>query len=80
MFLFSLEKRGACSGAPPNTEVDRLLQSGEALEGNQVPVDRRKFNGRQTADKMNSADSFFNHYYHQIVFGINCGNIFLEII
>lgn len=41
------------------SKVDRLLKSGEAFDANQVPVDKRKFNGRQTTEKTNSVDTFF---------------------
>lgn len=51
------------------TKVERLLKHTEAFEANQVPIDRRKFNGKQTASKSNSADTFFAHYYHHIAPG-----------
>lgn len=51
------------------TKVERLLKHGVALDANQVPVDRRKFNGKQTAFKSDSVDAFFAHYYHHIASG-----------
>ncbi|CAL1144838.1 unnamed protein product [Cladocopium goreaui] len=45
--------------------VQRLLSSG-GVEVNQVPVDRRKFNGPKQCPKTISADAFFNHYYHNV--------------
>ena len=47
-------------------QVVRLLQSG-GPEVNQCPIDKRKFNGRKDCQKADSADSFFNYYYHHIV-------------
>ena len=46
-------------------QVQRLLSSG-GVEVNQVPVDRRKFNGPKQCPKTISADAFFNHYYHNV--------------
>ena len=46
-------------------QVQRLLSSGR-VEVNQVPVDRRKFNGPKQCPKTISADAFFNHYYHNV--------------
>ena len=51
---------------PLHPQVMRLLQSG-GPEVNQCPIDRRKFNGRKDCQKADSADSFFNYYYHHIV-------------
>ena len=51
-------------------KVDRLLND-TALNTNQLPLDRRKFNGRKLTDKTASADSFFTHYYHHVVTGFD---------
>lgn len=56
---------------PNCLKVDRLLQCETALDSNQLPMDRRKFNGRRLTDKTASADSFFTHYYHHVVTGFD---------
>eukprot|EP00435_Cladocopium_sp_Y103_P042368 s2845_g11.t1 len=50
-------------------KVARLNASG-GIELNQVPVDTRKFNGPKDFHKSQSADAFFNHYYHNVAPGI----------
>lgn len=45
------------------SQVDRLLQS-DGMEVNQVPVDRRKFNGRKDNSKSCHVDAFLNYFYH----------------
>ena len=52
------------------SQVNRLTSSG-GIELNQIPVDKRKFNGPKDFHKSQSADAFFNHYYHNVVPGIN---------
>ena len=57
------------------SQVARLTSSG-GIEVNQVPVDKRKFNGPKDFNKSQSADAFFNHYYHNVAPGI-CSPVYL---
>ncbi|CAL1166136.1 unnamed protein product [Cladocopium goreaui] len=63
---FGVCLQGFCSLLRINKKrVNRLTSSG-GIELNQIPVDKRKFNGPKDFHKSQSADAFFNHYYHNV--------------